>query len=80
MIAGSPEKLSMTGRFGLGAAGMGAGVVFLVLLEGAVGVVLAVGALVVLLLPVDVEGAQVIHMHNIIISTRIDDNLLNAFS
>jgi hypothetical protein len=64
----------------LGAAGTGAGVVFLVLLEGAVGVMFAVGTLLVLLLPVDVEGAQVMHMHNIIISTRIDENLLNAFS
>jgi hypothetical protein len=59
---------------------MGAGVVFLVLLEGTVGVMFAVGTLLVLVPPVDVEGAQVIHMHNIIISTRIDDNLLNAFS
>lgn len=67
----------------MGAAGTGAGVVFLVLLEGAVGavgVVFAVDTLLVLVPPVDVEGAQVIHMHNIIISTRIDDNLLNAFS
>ena len=47
---------------------------------GAVGVVFAVDTLLVLVPPVDVEGAQVIHMHNIIISTRIDDNLLNAFS
>ena len=59
---------------------MGAGVVFLVLLEGTVEVMFAVGTLLVLVPPVDVEGAQVIHMHNIIISTSIDDNLLNVFS
>ena len=63
----------------MGAAGTGAGVVFLVLLEGAVGVMFAVGTLLLLVPPVDVEGAQVIHKHNTVISTRIDVNLLNAF-
>ena len=50
------------------------------LLDGAAGVVFAVATLLVLLSPFGVVGAQVMHVHSTVISTRIDNNFFNVFT
>lgn len=80
IIAGSTEKLFMTGRFALGAVTVAAGVVFLVVLlvlpGAAAEVVFAVAALPALLLLVAAEGAQAKQIHNIVIRATIKRGVL----